>query len=578
MHKWLLSATAMGCLALTGPLAHAADDADVVLTGGRIYTIDAKGQTASAMAIADGKIVYVGDDEGATAFTGQNTRKYDLAGRPVFPGFTDSHAHLPDGGGTLLGLGLGGMETPEKVLAAIGAYAQAHPEMPVIVGSGWELSLFPEANPSKDLLDEILPDRPVFLSAADGHNGWVNSAMLALAGITAETEDPQNGRIERDAQGVPTGTLREAAMGLVVPYLPEPDLDDVSKNLDAGMGYQLSHGITASIDAAIMDDMLEEAYLKAAERADLPQRVRVSLLAATEMVTSTVTVDNVDDTVANVSARREAYRKRSKGRVDAEAVKIFVDGVAENHTAAMLKPYVGAPMGPHHRGDTNLSEAAMQAYVTKLDQAGFQVHMHAIGDRAVRVALDAVEKSQQANGELGHRHHIAHLEIVQPEDIKRFAKLGVTANMQTLWHFRDAYITDLTEPFLEKDVQRWLYPAQSFEDAGVRVVWGSDWPVSTSDPFDSIEVAVLRRDPHADEGETWNKAEVLSVDEMIRALTIDGAYIMGQDKTRGSLEVGKLADFIILNADPYKVEPQDISEISVLETYMEGKLVYSRTE
>ena len=325
-----------------------------------------------------------------------------------------------------------------------------------------------------------------------------------------------------------------------------------------------------------MDDMQEEAYLKASERADLPQRVRVSLLAASEMVTSKVTLENVDKTVANVSRRREAYREHSKGRVNAESVKIFVDGVAENHTAAMLKPYVGAPMGATHRGEINLSEDALHAYVTKLDAAGFQVHMHAIGDRAVRVSLDAVAEAEQKNGDLDHRHHIAHLEVVQPEDIARFAKLGVSANMQTLWHFRDAYITDLTEPFLTKDVQRWLYPAQSFKQAGARIVWGSDWPVSTSDPFDSIEVAVLRSDPHVDGDKTWNPAEALSVDDMIRALTIEGAYITGEEDIRGSLEVGKQADFIILDADPYKVDPEDISEISVLATYIDGEEVYSK--
>ncbi|WP_417449713.1 amidohydrolase [Kordiimonas sp.] len=576
MRRLFLSASAISSLFFCGLPVAAGQPADLVLTGGAIYTVDPEGHKATAMAVAGGKILYVGDDAGVKAYIGEATQQHDLAGRPVFPGFTDSHAHLPGGGETLLGLGLGGIESPDEVLAQIKAYAGAHPDQPVLVGSGWELSLFPEANPGKELLDAILPDRPIFLSAADGHNGWVNSAMLELAGITSETADPENGRIERDADGNPTGTLRESAMGLLVPYLPVPDLTEVIASLEAGVNYQLSHGITASIDAAIMDDMQEKAYLKAGERRDFPQRVRISLLAADEMVTSKVTGENVDRTVANVSKRREEYRKTSAGRINAESVKIFVDGVAENHTAAMLKPYIGAPLGADHKGDINLSEEALHAYVGKLDAAGFQVHMHAIGDRAVRVALDAVEDAQKQNGELGNRHHIAHLEVVQPEDIKRFAALGVSANMQTLWHFRDAYITDLTEPFLEKDVQRWLYPAKSFEDAGVRVVWGSDWPVSTSDPFDSIEVAVLRRDPHAANGDTWNKAEALSVDDMIRALTIDGAYITGEEKIRGSLEVGKLADFIVLDGDPYTVEPEDISEISVLKAFIEGKEVFSR--
>lgn len=576
MKPVLLATTAMSLFLGACSGEKAQNPADMVLTNGQIYTVDGAGRVVSAIAVTGGKIVYVGDDAGAGAFVGSDTVVTDLKGSAVFPGFTDSHAHIPDGGGTLLGLGLGGMASAEDVLAAVKTYADTHPELPVIVGSGWELSLFDEANPGKELLDEIVPDRPVFLSAADGHNGWVNSAMLALAGVDASTADPENGRIERDGEGNPTGTLREAAMGLFTPYLPVPDLDDVLENLDVGIKYQLSHGITASIDAAIMDDMMEEAYLKASERADLPQHMRVSLLAAEEMVTSTVTLENVDAIVARVEERREAYRKRSKGRIDAEAVKIFVDGVAENHTAAMLKPYVGAPLGPDHKGEPNLSPEALSAYASKLDAAGFQVHMHAIGDRAVRMSLDAVEAAKVANGDTDNRHHIAHLEIVQPEDIQRFAALGVSANMQTLWHFRDAYITDLTEPFLEKDLQRWLYPAKSFRNAGARVVWGSDWPVSTSDPFDSMEVAVLRRDPHAADGETWLPEEALSVDDMIRALTIEGAYLMGQEDTRGSLEVGKQADFIVLDANPYKVNPVDISEISVTATYIDGQKVYSK--
>jgi predicted amidohydrolase YtcJ len=578
MKPLLLATTAMS-LALWGCSGNTAENAaDMVLTNGQVYTVDGDARVVSAIAVSDGKIVYVGDDAGARAFVGEDTKVTDLGGRAVFPGFTDSHAHLPDGGGTLLGLGLGGVAMADEVLAAVKAYAEAHPELPVIVGSGWELSLFAEANPGKELLDEIVPDRPVFLSAADGHNGWVNSAMLKLAGVDETTTDPENGRIERGEDGKPSGTLRESAMGLFVPYLPVPDLADVLTYLDAGINYQLSHGITASIDAAIMDDMLEEAYLKASERADLPQHMRVSLLAADEMVTSKITLENVDATVDRVSKRREDYRKRSKGMLDAEAVKVFVDGVAENHTAAMLKPYVGAPFGPDHAGELNLSADALAAYATKLDAAGFQVHMHAIGDRAVRVSLDAVEAAKGANGETDNRHHIAHLEIVQPEDISRFAALGVSANMQTLWHFRDSYITDLTEPFLEKDVQRWLYPAKSFKNAGARVVWGSDWPVSTSDPFDSMEVAVLRRDPHAADGETWLPEEALSVDDMIRALTIEGAYLMGQEGIRGSLEVGKQADFIVLDADPYKVEPTDISEISVTATYVGGREVYTKAK
>lgn len=548
--------------------------ADLIIAGGTIYTVDGESSVAEALAVRDGKIVYVGSSAGAAPYAGENTQRIDLDGQPVFPGFTDSHAHLPDGGGTLLGLGFQGMTSAEEIVAAVKAYADAHPDMPAIMGSGWELNLFPDANPSKELLDAVVPDRPVFLGAADGHNGWVNSKALELAGITKDTEDPLNGRIERDADGNATGTLRESAQGLVMHIFPTPDVDDVIKNLEAGMAYQAGHGITATIDAAIMADVNEQAYLAVAERADLPQRVRLSLLAAEEMVTSVVTEENAAATVDKLVSRRAQFRARSAGRLDAEAVKIFVDGVPENHTAALLEPYVNAPLGPDHAGEINLSEQALSDYTTKLEAKDFQVHMHAIGDRAVRVGLNALEAAKKANGERDRRHQLAHLEIVQPEDIARFGPLGVTADMQTLWHFRDAYISDLTEPFLQEELHRWLYPAKSFIEADARIVWGSDWPVSTSNPFHSIEVAVLRKDPENADDQRWIPEEAVSVDDMIRALTVNGAYLMGQDDIRGSLEVGKEADFIILDADPYKVQPEAISDIKVTTTYIGGACVH----
>lgn len=578
MNRILSYGASLG-LALSSSVAISAEKpADYVLIGGTVYTVDKGNSVAEAIAVRAGEIVYVGGAAGVAGFIGPDTEQRDLNGLIVFPGFTDSHAHLPDGGGTILGLGLAGLTSAEAVLDAVKVYADANPDLPVIVGAGWELSLFDEANPQKELLDEIVKDRPVFLSAADGHNGWVNTAMLELAGVTAETADPENGRIERDDNGSPTGTFREAAMGLFAAYIPQPSIEQVSENLRAGIGYQLHNGITATIDAAIMNDVNEEAYLKAASDKNLPQRVRISLLAAEEMVTSNITEENALDAVTRLEARRETYRAASAGRINAEAVKIFVDGVPENHTAAMLEPYVGAPLGPDHRGEPNLSEAALKKYVTALEASDFQVHMHAIGDRAVRMALDALETAKDTNGDRTRRHQIAHLEIVQPEDIARFAPLGVSADMQSLWHYRDAYITDLTEPFLAEKLHRWLYPARSFKNAGARLVWGSDWPVSTSDPFDSMEVAVLRRDPYTDEGETWNEVETLTVDDMIHALTMGGAYLMGQEGIRGSIEVGKRADFIVIDADPYKIDPPAISDISVVETYVDGQRVYSSAE
>lgn len=572
-----LVAMLAGALSLAGcgeDTGHEA--ADLVLKHGTIYTVDDLHTVAEAVAVRDGAIVYVGSDDGVAAYIGKGTRVEDLGGKAVFPGFTDSHVHLPDGGASIIGLGLGGIESAEEVLARTKAFADAHPDMPVIFGAGWELSLFPGANPSREMLDAVVSDRPVILQAADGHNSWANTKAFEAAGITAATEDPQNGRFERDANGNPTGTIREAAQALIMKIVPEPTLEDVKTYLAAGIDYQLANGITASIDAAIMADKNEEAYLAAAENPDLPERVRVSLLASDHMVSSIVTTDNVPATLETLEKRRQAYRDRSKGRVDAEAVKIFVDGVIENYTAAMVEPYVGTPMGPEYKGDMNLTADALNAYVTALDAAGFQVHMHALGDQAVRSGLDAIEAAENTNGTKDRRPHLAHLEVVRDIDIQRFAGLNATANLQTLWHFRDAYITDLTEPYLPDDVKRWIYPAKSFKLADTRIAWGSDWPVSTSNPFMSIEVAVTRKDPNDPASTPLVPEEALSVNDMIKALTMGGAYLMNQDAIRGSLEVGKRADIIIVDADPYKVAPEAISDIQVLETFVDGKSVFKR--
>lgn len=564
------------CSGQTHQMAQAPLAADLVLIGGIIRTVDAQGRVASAMAVRDGKIVYVGNDTGARAFVAAGTEVRQLEGRAVLPGFTDSHAHLPYGGAGLLGLSLVEASSAKDAVAMVKAYADAHPDLTAIVGSGWELSLFEGGNPDKALLDAVVADRPVFLVAADGHNGWVNSKALEMAGITAATVDPPNGRVERDGDGNPSGTLRESAQGLVEHVFPKPAVEQVVKNTEAGIQYQLGHGITATIDAAIMADNMEKAYLRLSAQPDLPQRVRLSLLAADEMVTSKVTTGNVAQTLAVLEARRQQFREASLGRVDAESVKIFVDGVPENYTAAMLEPYIGTPLGDAHRGAINLTEEALDTYLVALDAANFQVHIHAIGDRAVRVSLDAVEEAVAANGPKDRRHHVSHLEFVQPVDIARFGPLGTTANLQTLWHYEDEYIADLTKPFVREDLHRWLYPAKSFVSAGGRIVWGSDWPVSSSDAFDSLEVAVTRRGAHGEDAPALVPEEALSIDEMIRALTINGAYLMGQDDIRGSLEVGKLADFFIASDDPYSVPMADLSDITVLETFIDGKSVFKR--
>lgn len=553
--------------------------ADTLFVNGRVYTIDSDRSVAEAVAVKDGAIAYVGPRKGADAFLGPRTEVIDMKGGVLFPGFTDAHAHLGEGGQALRGLALNDALTPEALQAKVKAYADAHPGLPVISGSGWELSIFPAANPSKTLLDVVVSDRPVILTASDGHNSWVNSRALELAGITKATKDPLNGHIERDPKtGAPTGTLREAAQGLVAGLIPAAHPAEIEKQLEAGIAYENANGYTAVIDAAIAAGAREDAYVTLDQKGALNIRAMLSLSPGKEPLETNVTADRIASVVAALKTRRDAISRAGKGMVSGGSVKIFMDGVPENHSAALLMPYVDASVKPGARGALNMPEQVVKDYVAALDAAGFQVHFHAIGDRAVRVALDAVEQAAKVNGSKDRRHFLAHVELIDPADIPRFGRIGAYADIQSLWAFRDEYISKLTEPFIGPARSRWIYPFGSLHKAAATIVSGSDWPVSTSNPFWAMEVAVLRKNPEAGEGASWIPDEVMTVKDYIDALTINGARLMHQEKIRGSIEVGKRADLALVDQDPYAISPEKLSDVKIQMTVLEGKPVYRALE
>ncbi|MFZ5609827.1 MAG: amidohydrolase [Pseudomonadota bacterium] len=569
----------LGLVALAVMAACAAPPrpADMVFWGGAVHAMDAARTVAEAVAIRDGVIIYVGARKGAALLVGPATRIVDMAGGALFPGFTDAHVHMSDGGAQLAMLSLGQATTPQQVQALLAAYAKAHPMLDVIVGAGWELSIFPNAHPSKDLIDAVVPDRPVVLYAADGHNAWVNSTALARAGIDKATPDPANGRIEREATtGAPTGVLREAAQALLAPLIPKPSLDEQVAYLRQGMAYENAYGYTAAIEASVPAGLIEEAYAAAAKAGVLSLRIALSLTPGEALLDTAVRRETMAAAVAALAARRQAIAAQGFAYLTAPAVKIFVDGVMENHTAALLAPYIGSMLGMAHRGDLMMPEAVLKDYVTALDAAGFQVHFHAIGDRAVRVALDAVEQARMVNDGGARRHHLSHLELIDPADLPRFAALGAYANVQALWAYADGYITDLTEPYLGPARARWLYPIGSLERAGARLAMGSDWPVSSANPLAAIEVAVRRQDWRKDGDDAWHPEERASLDAMLAALTIGGARLMGEEALRGTLEAGKAADLTLLDRDPYKVRVEALSEIAARMTVLAGKPVYER--
>lgn len=547
--------------ALLTVLAVAQDSrpADLILRNGAVYTMDAARSWAAAVAIAGGRIIYTGPDAGATKLRGPSTRIIDLGGRMVLPGFHDSHVHLMEGGVGMSLVNLKDLKTPKEVLAEVRKYAAAHPDKSWVTGAGWDLPVFPEANPHKEQLDEIVSDRPAYMEAADGHSGWANSKALELAGIVKDTRDPVGGRIERDpVTKEPTGTLRESAKELVTKLIPRATAAENVAGLKRALEFANSLGITSVQEADANDEILD-AYRVLDERGQLSVRAVAALHTDPQ---------KGEEQVAGLIERRNSF---GGTRLRPTAVKIFADGVIESGTAALLEPYLNRTGS---RGELNFEPERLAKFVTSLDREGFQVHIHAIGDRAIRVSLDAYAAAQKANGRRDARHHIAHLELIEPDDIPRFRELGVIANFQPLWAYADPYIKDLTLGPLGPARSRWLYPIGSVVRTGATIAAGSDWPVTSLNPIEAIQVAVTRRGPAEAEGPAWIPEEKIDLAAMLAAYTINGAYLNHEEKEAGSIEPGKAADLIVLDRDLFKIPPEKIHEAKVVLTLLEGQEVY----
>ncbi|HEY3977788.1 MAG TPA: amidohydrolase [Streptosporangiaceae bacterium] len=571
--------------------------AELVLTGGPVYTPDAAGRRmvpaagpggrpVTAVAVTGGRIAAVGapGDDRIAELTGPRTEVVSLRGRALLPGFQDAHAHPAFTGVTMVACNLMDAATLPDALAVISAYARAHPEQEWITGSGWRMEWFPGGLPDRRALDAVVGDRPAYLVNRDWHGAWVSSAALARAGIDARTPDPPDGRIEREADGTPQGTLHEGAASLVGALVPEPSLAQRVTGLLLAQRHLHARGVTAWQDAIIGDylgalDPLP-AYLAAAAAGQLTARVRGALWWDRGRGAGQL---------PDLLARREraqaaAAAGERAARFVAGTVKIMQDGVAENQTAAMIDPYLspvhcqhdGAAHEAGHRGRSHVDPQELRAHVTALDAAGFQVHVHAIGDRAVREALDAFEAALAAHGERDHRHHIAHLQVVQPADVPRFAALGVTANMQALWAAHEPQMDELTVPFLGPERSARQYVFGELRDAGARLAAGSDWGVTSANPLKAIHVAVNRALPGATGAgaEPFLSAQRLDLAQALAAYTLGSAYVNHLDSETGRVRPGFLADLAVLAADPFAGRADEIGNISVEQTYVSGERVF----
>ncbi|HEX6107646.1 MAG TPA: amidohydrolase [Gemmatimonadales bacterium] len=553
-------------LACGGPAAPAGREsphppADLVLRNGAVYTMDAARRWASAVAVRDGRIVYVGPDSLPPGLAGPATKTVDLAGGMVLPGFQDAHVHPISAGVELGECPLVELTTRAALLDSIRACAAALPEAPWVRGSGWQLPLFADASPRRELLDSLVPDRPAAFEAMDGHSLWANSRALALAGVSGETRDPPDGRIERDpGTGEPSGTLRESAMELVTRVMPARTDAELRAGLARAQREANRFGIT-SLFAATAD----EAHLRAYTAADRAGELTVRVAAAAH--------PDPREPDSLLSRARDWRARYTSPRVRPIAVKLFQDGVIEARTAALLAPYLdrkGDPGEPVH------DQATLDRLAAALDADGFQIHVHAIGDRAVRMTLDALARARRTNGPRDARHSITHLQLIDPADIPRFRSLQVVANFEALWANGDEYLTRLAEPALGPARSRWLYPIASVVRSGAVVSGGSDWSVSSLDPLEAIEMGITHRPAGAPAAPPWNPAERVDLATMLALYTINAAYALHQERETGSIEVGKLADLVVLDRNLFELPPDRIHEARVVRTLLEGRTVYAR--
>ncbi|WP_329466060.1 amidohydrolase [Streptomyces sp. NBC_01431] len=541
--------------------------ADLVFTGGPVLTLDAARSRATTVAVTGERITAVGHDE-VRELIGPKTEVVDLAGKLLIPGFQDAHVHPVSAGIELARCDLTGTRTAADTLAAVRAYADAHPDQEWITGGGWSMEAFDGGSPTRELLDRVVPDRPVYLPNRDHHGAWVNSRALALAGITRDTPDPADGRIERDASGEPTGLLQEGAMDLVGRHTPRSTPAERLAALLRAQAHLHSFGITAWQDAIVgsfgsMDDPAD-AYVAAARDGSLTARVVGALWWDRERG-----AEQIPELV-------EKRRELSHGRFRAGSVKIMQDGVAETGTAALLGPYLDAcGCATANTGTSFVDPVQLRSYVTQLDALGFQAHFHALGDRAVREALDAVQAARETNGWTDTRPHLAHLQIVHPDDIGRFRALGATANIQPLWAAHEPQMDELTIPFLGKERAGWQYPFAALLRSGATVAAGSDWPVSSPDPMHGIHTAVNRITPE-EEGPVFLPEQRITLTAAFAAYTAGTAHVNHLDDS-GSIRAGALADLAVLDRDPYAGPPEEIGATRVLGTYVAGRRVHDAT-
>ena len=532
---------------------------DLIIVNGKVFT--GEESLAEAVAVQGNKVLRVGTNREIQRLARAQTTVIDAKGGSVLPGFNDAHVHMMSGGLSLDQLSLSEATTIESVKETLKAWAEANPAHDWIRGRGWLYAPFGDGLPTRQMLDQLVPDRPAYLVSYDGHTGWANTAALQRAGITRATAAPVNGAIVKDADGQPTGVLKEAAMSLMSQALPVPSREDKLAALRAAVVEANRVGITSVQNAGGSADDLD-LYDELRKSGELTVRVYQAL-----SVDPAATTEDLDQ----LELARERFQ--DDPLLKTGAVKLMADGVVETRTAAMLEPYTGSD----ERGELRASAADFSRLVSELDARGWQVMTHAIGDAAIREVLDAYEAARAANPapERGRRHRVEHLETPDPDDVPRFGALGVVASLQPA----HGQPPDPAGPWAsplgpERTARGWM--SGSLLRGGAPLAYGSDWPVVPLDPLRGIFVAVNRTSFEGEPDGGWMPEERLSLREAIRAFTSGAAWASFDELRKGSLERDMLADIVILSADVFALPPDRLLEAEVVMTIMDGKVVFKR--
>jgi predicted amidohydrolase YtcJ len=534
---------------------------DTILINGKAYTENATQSWAQAVAIRGEKIIAVGDDADIEKLRGPATKVIDAGGKLVLPGFVDCHIHFMEGSISLGQANLHGAKNPAEIQHILHEYADKHPGNGWILGGGWNYAMFGEENlPNKKYLDELFPNRPTFLVGYDGHTSWANSKALDLAGINKDTPNPANGAIVRDPKtGEATGALKESAGSLVGKLVPKSTRTEKLAALRAGLHWANENGLTRVHSAG--GDFEEFAlYDELRQNGDLTLRMYIAYF-----------LNPPELRPQDLAAIEDARKKYTGDWLSGGAVKMMIDGVVESHTAAMLEPYSD---DPSTKGKLFWDPDKYKAAVRELDKRGLQLFTHAIGDYAVRTALDAYENAETKNHTEDRRPRIEHIETVTAADIPRFGKLGVIASMQPLHAYPDEDTLRVWAGNNGPDRASRAWVWNSIRKAGGHLAFGSDWNVVTLNPWEGLQMAVTRQTTEGTPAGGWLPQERITLRQAVEDYTLGAAYAGRREKTEGSIETGKLADLVIVSQDIFEIDPRAIAKTKVVKTIVGGRVVY----